>query len=43
MTADDFRYFLASKLGWLVTLSLAVTGAYLLWTHTGMSFTPFLT
>ncbi len=27
--------FLNSKLGWVVTLSLAALGAYLLWTHTG--------
>lgn len=35
MTIESFRYFLGSKLGWVVTLSLAALGAYLLWTHTG--------
>ena len=34
MTSDDFRCFLGSKLGWVVTLSAAAAGVYLLWTHT---------
>jgi hypothetical protein len=35
MNAEQFRLFLGSKLGWAVTLALAVLGAYLLWNHTG--------
>jgi hypothetical protein len=38
MTIAQCRFFLGSKLGWAVTLSLAVLGAYLLWTHTGHVF-----
>ena len=35
MNVEQCRSFLGSKLGWAVTLSLAVLGVYLLWTHTG--------
>lgn len=35
MNLTQCRMFLGSKLGWVVTLSLAALGAYLLWTHTG--------
>jgi hypothetical protein len=35
MTGAHCHTFLGSKLGWAVTLSLAVLGAYLLWNHTG--------
>jgi hypothetical protein len=35
MNLAQYRSFLDSKLGWAVTLSLAVLGAYLLWGHTG--------
>jgi hypothetical protein len=35
MTGDQFRCFLGSKTGWVVTLAFAALGAYLLWNHTG--------
>ncbi len=35
VTGAHCRTFLGSKLGWAVTLSLAILGAYLLWNHTG--------
>lgn len=35
MDTAQFRCFLGSKLGLIVTLPLAVLGAYLLWNHTG--------
>lgn len=35
MNSEQIRSFLGSKLGWAVTLSLAIVGAYLLWNHTG--------
>jgi hypothetical protein len=35
MTGDQFRCFLGSKTGWVVTLAFATLGAYLLWNHTG--------
>jgi hypothetical protein len=35
MNVEQCRTFLGSKLGWAVTLPLAVLGAYLLWNHTG--------
>jgi hypothetical protein len=44
MTREDAQHFLGSPLGWLVTLSAAALGAYLLWTHTGhvLSALPYL-
>ena len=38
MTGAYCRTFLGSKLGLVVTLSLAALGAYLLWNHTGHVF-----
>ena len=35
MNAEQCRSFLGSELGLAVTLSLAVLGAYLLWSHKG--------
>lgn len=35
MTDHPFSGFIGSPFGWAVTLTLAVLGAYLLWTHTG--------
>lgn len=35
MNTEQIRLFLGSKIGWAVTLSLAVLGAYLFWNHTG--------
>ena len=34
MNTEQCRSFLGSKLGWAVTLSVAVLGTYLLWNHT---------
>ncbi len=41
---NDLRSFLGSRLAWVLSLSLAILGAYLLWTHTGhvVSALPYL-